>query len=261
MAAACLDRLHAATSMRLSSGEPLVPALGLGALTRLTLVHSGQCTKIDAKADPAAACLLGCGVMSGLGAAMHAGGIRRGDTVAVIGCGGVGNSAVVGAHLAGATQIVAVDIDSRKLTIAKELGATHVIDASQNDDIVGMIHELTGGLGVDVVIDAAGYPETWKQAFYSRAIGGTFVLVARPDSTMRLEMPLLDLFLRGGTYRTSWYGDCLPNRDFPALIDLYLQGRLPLDRFVTDRIEIDQVEEAFERMRRGDVLRSVVILD
>ncbi|MFF3868866.1 S-(hydroxymethyl)mycothiol dehydrogenase [Micromonospora sp. NPDC001898] len=258
---ACLDDLTASRPMTLTTGEPLGAALGIGAFARLTLVHAGQCTLVDKAVDPAAACLLGCGVMSGLGAAMRTGGVSPGDTVAVIGCGGVGCAAVAGARLAGATTIVAVDIDPRKLPMATQLGATHVVDASREPDVVSRIRQITGGLGADVTIDAAGSPETWSQAFHARSLGGTFVLVARPDSSMRLDMPLLDLFLRGGTYKTSWYGDCLPSRDMPMMVDLHLQGRLPLDLFVTERIGLGDVEVAFERMRRGDVLRSVVLLD
>ncbi|WP_174533561.1 S-(hydroxymethyl)mycothiol dehydrogenase [Micromonospora chalcea] len=261
MPEACLDEFTAGQPMTLTTGEPLGPALGIGAFARLTLVHAGQCTPVDKAVDPAAACLLGCGVMSGLGAARRTGGVSPGDTVAVIGCGGVGCAAVAGARLAGATTIVAVDIDPRKLPMATRFGATQVVDASREPDVVARIREITDGLGADVTIDAAGSPETWTQAFRARAIGGTFVLVARPDSSMRLEMPLLDLFLHGGTYKTSWYGDCLPSRDMPALVDLHLQGRLPLDLFVTERIGLGDVEVAFERMRRGEVLRSVVLLD
>ncbi|WNV82635.1 S-(hydroxymethyl)mycothiol dehydrogenase [Umezawaea sp. Da 62-37] len=255
---ACVDDFVADQRMTLATGEPLGAALGIGAFSELTLVHSGQCTPVDPRVDPAVAGLLGCGVMSGLGAAMHTGGVTRGDSVAVIGIGGVGGAAVAGAKLAGATRIIAVDVDARKLVHAKEFGATDVIDARTTDDVVAAIRALTEGLGADVVIDAAGFPETWRQAFYSRALGGTFVLVARPDAGMRLEMPLLDAFLRGGTYKTSWYGDCLPSRDFPALVDLHLQGNLPLEKFVTERISLADVEEAFTSMRRGDVLRSVV---
>ncbi|MEU4761940.1 S-(hydroxymethyl)mycothiol dehydrogenase [Actinosynnema sp. NPDC023794] len=256
---ACVDDHTASTKMTLTDGTPLQPALGIGAFTELTLVHAGQCTPVSPKADPAVAALLGCGVMSGLGAAMNTGGVTTGDTVAVIGVGGVGCAAVAGAKLAGATTIIAVDLDERKLCHARVLGATDVVDARQTPDVVAAIRALTDDLGADVVIDAAGTPETWRQAFYARALGGTFVLVARPDSGMRLEMPLLDTFLRNGTYRTSWYGDCLPSRDFAPLIDLHLQGRLPLDHFVTERIGVAEVEQAFTAMRSGDVLRSVVV--
>ncbi|MFB9462730.1 S-(hydroxymethyl)mycothiol dehydrogenase [Streptomyces cinereospinus] len=257
---ACVNELGATQKMTLTTGEPLTPALGIGALAELTLVHSGQCTPVDPAVDPAVAGLVGCGAMSGLGAALNTGNVRPGDSVAVIGVGGVGAAAVAGARLAGATRIIAADIDPRKLSWAAELGATDVIDVTSATDVVGAIKELTGGLGADVVIDAAGYPETWQQAFYARSIGGTFVLVARPDAGMRLEMPLLDAFLHGGTYKTCWYGDCLPSRDFPALVDLHLQGRLPLEQFVTERIGLTDVEKAFDSLRRGEVLRSVAVL-
>ncbi|ACU38478.1 S-(hydroxymethyl)mycothiol dehydrogenase [Actinosynnema mirum] len=260
-AEACVDDRTATTPMTLLDGTPLTPALGIGAFTELTLVHSGQCTPVNPAADPAVVCLLGCGVMSGLGAAMNTGGVRVGDTVAVIGVGGVGGAAVVGARLAGATTVVAVDRDERKRAVAHELGATDFVHAAEGVDVVARVRELTGGLGADVVVDAAGSEQTWRQAFYARALGGTFVLVARPDASMRLELPLLDAFLRNGTYRTSWYGDCLPSRDFPPLVELFLQDRLPLRRFVSERIGLGDVERAFESMRRGDVLRSVVLVD
>ncbi|MFI0470524.1 S-(hydroxymethyl)mycothiol dehydrogenase [Saccharopolyspora sp. 5N102] len=255
----CFDTYNAEQPMTLTDGTELTPALGIGAFADKTLVHAGQCTKVDPAADPAVAGLLGCGVMAGLGAAVNTGMVGRGDSVAVIGCGGVGDAAIAGARLAGAGTIIAVDRDERKLDWARELGATHVINAS-DIDAVEAIAELTGGFGADVVIDAVGRPETWKQAFYARDLAGTVVLVGVPTPDMRLEMPLLDFFARGGALKSSWYGDCLPERDFPMLIDLYLQGRLPLEKFVTERISLDEVEKAFHTMHSGEVLRSVVIL-
>ncbi|MEV5537102.1 S-(hydroxymethyl)mycothiol dehydrogenase [Saccharopolyspora shandongensis] len=255
----CFDTYNAEQPMTLTDGTELTPALGIGAFADKTLVHAGQCTKVDPAADPAVAGLLGCGVMAGLGAAVNTGGVGRGDSVAVIGCGGVGDAAIAGARLAGAGTIIAVDRDEKKLDWARELGATHVINAS-DIDAVEAIAELTGGFGADVVIDAVGRPETWKQAFYARDLAGTVVLVGVPTPDMRLEMPLLDFFARGGALKSSWYGDCLPERDFPMLIDLYLQGRLPLEKFVTERIGLDEVEKAFHTMHSGEVLRSVVIL-
>ncbi|MGN2640220.1 zinc-binding dehydrogenase [Nocardia takedensis] len=235
------------------------PALGIGAFAEKTLVAAGQCTKVDPAAPPQVAGLLGCGVMAGLGAALNTGGVGRGDTVAVIGCGGVGAAAVLGASLAGAARIVAVDVDQRKLTTATGFGATDTVLAGEGD-VVERIKDLTGGFGADVVIDAVGRPETYRQAFYARDLAGTVVLVGVPTPEMSLEMPLLHFFERGGALKSSWYGDCLPSRDFPMLIDLYLQGRLPLDAFVTETIALDQVEDAFGRMHHGDVLRSVVLL-
>jgi S-(hydroxymethyl)mycothiol dehydrogenase len=244
--------------MTLTDGTPLSPALGIGAFAEKTLVHAGQCTKVNPAARPAAVGLLGCGVMAGLGAAVNTGQVTRGDSVAVIGCGGVGDAAVAGAALAGATTIIAVDVDPRKLEWAKGFGATHTVNARETDPVEA-IRELTGGFGADVVIEAVGRPETYKQAFYARDLAGTVVLVGVPTPEMEIELPLLDVFGRGGALKSSWYGDCLPSRDFPALTDLYLQGRLDLDAFVTEEIALDRVEEAFAKMHHGDVLRSVVV--
>src|SRR3954471_3882184 len=254
----CFNTHNAAQKMTLTDGTALSPALGIGAFTQKTLVAAGQCTKVDPAAPAAAAGLLGCGVMAGIGAAINTGGITRGDTVAVFGCGGVGAAAVAGAALAGARTIVAVDVDARKLGAARRLGATHAVN-SREEDPVEAVKRLTGGVGADVVIEAVGRPETYKQAFYSRDLAGTVVLVGVPTPDMTLEMPLLDFFSHGGALKSSWYGDCLPSRDFPMLIDLYQQGRLDLDRFVSATITIDEVEDAFAAMHRGDVLRSVVV--
>jgi S-(hydroxymethyl)mycothiol dehydrogenase len=165
-----------------------------------------------------------------------------------------------GAALAGASPIIAVDIDPQKLQAATALGATHTVDSSSTDPIEA-IQALTGGFGADIVIEAVGRPETWKQAFYARDLAGTVVLVGVPTPDMKVpDIPLIDVFGRGGSLKSSWYGDCLPSRDFPMLVDLYQQGRLDLDAFVTEEIALDQVESAFELMHGGNVLRSVVVL-
>ncbi|WP_179472426.1 S-(hydroxymethyl)mycothiol dehydrogenase [Mycolicibacterium vinylchloridicum] len=255
----CFDTHNATQKMTLTDGTELTPALGIGAFADKTLVHEGQCTKVDPEADPAVAGLLGCGVMAGLGAAVNTGAISRDDTVAVIGCGGVGDAAIAGAALVGARTIIAVDTDNTKLDWARDFGATHTINAKELD-AVETIQDLTDGFGADVVIDAVGRPETWKQAFYARDLAGTVVLVGVPTPDMRLDMPLVDFFSRGGSLKSSWYGDCLPERDFPTLISLYRQGRLPLDKFVSERIGLDAIEDAFHKMHAGEVLRSVVIL-
>ncbi|GGO98892.1 S-(hydroxymethyl)mycothiol dehydrogenase [Wenjunlia tyrosinilytica] len=255
----CFSTHNATQRMTLLDGTPLSPALGIGAFAEKTLVAAGQCTKVDPAAPATAAGLLGCGVMAGFGAAVNTGGVGRGDSVAVIGCGGVGMAAVAGSVLAGAATVVAVDVDRRKLERARSMGATHTVDASSGD-VVEAIRELTGGFGADVVVEAVGRPETYRQAFYARDLAGTVVLVGVPTPQMTLELPLLDVFGRGGALKSSWYGDCLPSRDFPALIDLYLQGRFDLDAFVSETIGLSDVEKAFERMHAGDVLRSVVVL-
>ncbi|WP_323961657.1 S-(hydroxymethyl)mycothiol dehydrogenase [Arthrobacter sp. JZ12] len=255
----CFNTANATQKMTLEDGTELSPALGIGAFAEKTLVAAGQCTKVDPSADPAAVGLLGCGIMAGIGAAINTGNVRRGDSVAVIGCGGVGIAAIAGAKLAGATRIIAVDIDSRKLDLALGLGATHAVNSKETDP-VEEIRKLTDGFGANVVIDAVGRPETYKQAFYARDLAGTVVLVGVPTPEMTLELPLLDVFGRGGSLKSSWYGDCLPSRDFPMLVSHYQQGNLDLDAFVTERIKLDQVEEAFTKMHDGVVLRSVVEL-
>jgi S-(hydroxymethyl)mycothiol dehydrogenase len=258
----CFNTHNATQRMTLEDGTVLTPALGIGAFAEKTLVAAGQCTKVDRNAPPEVAGLLGCGVMAGLGAAMNTGAIRRGQSIAVIGCGGVGCAAIAGARLVGAARIIAIDVDERKLWTAKQFGATHTINSKglQLDAVVAAIQELTGGVGADVVVDAVGRVETFKQAFYGRDLAGTVVLVGVPTPEMTLDLPLIDVFGRGGAIKSSWYGDCLPSRDFPMLIDLFQQGRLPLDKFVSETIEIDEIEAAFEKMQSGEVLRSVVVL-
>ena len=255
----CFNTHNAKQKMTLTDGTELSPALGIGAFADKTLVHAGQCTKVDPAAPAAAAGLLGCGVMAGFGAAVNTGGVGRGDSVAVIGCGGVGNAAIAGAKVAGATTIVAVDVDDRKLEWARGFGATHTVNSREVDAVEG-VRAVTGGNGADVVIEAVGRPETYQQAFYMRDLAGTVVLVGVPTPDMTVELPLIEIFGRGGALKSSWYGDCLPSRDFPMLIDLYRQGRFDLDAFVSETISLDGVEAAFEKMHRGEVLRSVVEL-
>ena len=254
----CFNTHNATQKMTLEDGTELSAALGIGAFAEKTLVAAGQCTKVDAQAPATVAGLLGCGVMAGLGAAINTGAVGRGDSVAVIGCGGVGMAAIAGAQLAGAARIIAIDVDDRKLALAREFGAHELINSTATDPVEA-IQAATGGFGADVVVDAVGLPETYQQAFYGRDLAGTVVLVGVPRPEARLELPLLDVFGRGGALKSSWYGDCLPSRDFPMLIDLYRQGRLPLDRFVSETIGIGDIEAAFEKMHRGDVLRSVVV--
>jgi S-(hydroxymethyl)mycothiol dehydrogenase len=254
----CFASRNAQQKMTRQDGTPLSAAIGIGAFAELSLVAAGQAVKVNPAARPEAAGLVGCGLMAGLGAAINTAGVSRGDSVAVIGCGGVGNAAIAGAKLAGAHTIIGVDVDDRKLEWARQFGATHTIN-SRHTDPVQAIRDLTGGNGVNVAIEAVGKPETYTQAFYARDYAGTVVLVGVPSPEMKIELPLLEVFGRGGALKSSWYGDCLPTRDFPMLIDLYLQGRLDLDRFVSETITVDKVEEAFHKMERGEVLRSVVV--
>jgi S-(hydroxymethyl)mycothiol dehydrogenase len=255
----CFATHNATQKMTLADGTVLSPALGIGAFAEKTLVAAGQCTKVSPQVRPEVAGLLGCGVMAGIGASLLTGEVGPGDSVAVFGCGGVGCAAVVGARLAGASTIIAIDLDPRKLTVATEFGATHTVDASAGG-VVEAVQAATDGNGADVCIEAVGNPAVLEQAFYARDLAGTVVQVGVPTPDMRIDLPMIDFFGRGGRLKPSWYGDCLPSRDFPMLIDLYLQGRLDLDRFVSETITLDDVEEAFHRMERGEVLRSVVVV-
>ncbi|MEA2505841.1 MAG: S-(hydroxymethyl)mycothiol dehydrogenase [Actinomycetota bacterium] len=255
----CFGSLNAIQPMTLTDGTPLSPALGIGAFAEKSLISAKQAVKVDARAKPEVAGLVGCGVMAGYGAAVNTGQVAAGETVAVFGCGGVGDAAVAGAALSGARMIIAVDIDAAKLRLAERFGATDTVDSSQADPVEA-IRALTGGLGVDVAIEAVGRPEVFEQAFYSRDLAGRLVQVGVPDPSMKYELPLLEFFGRGGSLKPSWYGDCLPTRDFPHLIDLYLKGRFDLGGFVSETIALDQVENAFAKMKEGGVLRSVVVL-
>jgi S-(hydroxymethyl)mycothiol dehydrogenase len=255
----CFDSRNAVQPMTLADGTELSPALGIGAFADRTLVAAGQCVKVDPQVRPEVAGLVGCGIMAGIGAAINTGGVSRGDTVAVFGCGGVGDAAIAGARLAGARTIIAVDLDDRKLEWARGFGATHTVNAG-SEDPVERIRALTGGFGVDVAIEAVGRPETFLQAFSARDHAGTVVVVGVPDPSMTVELPMIELFGRGGAIKPSWYGDCLPTRDFPIVIDAHLAGRIDLERFVTETIALDAVEDAFGAMHRGEVLRSVVVL-
>jgi len=255
----CFDTHNASQKMTLTDGTELSPALGIGAFCEKTLVHQGQCTKVDPAAPASVAGLLGCGVMAGIGAAINTGGVRHGHSVAVFGCGGVGDAAIAGSKLAGASTIIAVDIDDRKLEWAQEFGATHVCNSATTDP-VEFIRSVTDGNGADVCIEAIGHPEVYKQCFEARDLAGTVVLVGVPNPEMTVELPFIEIFGRGGALKSSWYGDCLPERDFPMLIELYLQGRLDLGRFVSETIGLSDVEQAFHNMEQGEVLRSVVVL-
>jgi S-(hydroxymethyl)mycothiol dehydrogenase len=246
--------------MKTLDGQTLTPVLGIGTFCTHTLVHSRQCIPYPAELPAEQMSLIGCGVMTGVGAALYTAGVRPGTSVAVFGCGGVGDSVIMGARLAGATTIIGVDIDPRKLQWAKEFGATHVVDARQGDP-VEQVKALTGGNGVNYAFEAVGKPETTMQAIFCRDLAGTCVIIGVAGPQSKLEnLPLGKLFDLGGHIRPSWYGDCLPTRDFPLLAAWYQEGRLDLDRVVTRVISLEEAEEGFHAMERGETLRSVIRL-
>jgi S-(hydroxymethyl)mycothiol dehydrogenase len=253
----CAASLNAQPRMRTPDGKTLTPALGIGTFCTHTVVAAYQAIPVTRDIPPAQACLIGCGVMTGVGAALYTAGVRRGSTVAVFGCGGVGASVIQGARLARARQIIGVDVTENKLEWARQFGATHTVDASKTDP-VERIKELTGGNGVDYSFEAAGRVDTLENALWSRDLAGTCVLIGVPAPSAKLELPLLRFFGLGGSLRVSWYGDCLPSRDFPLLSDWYVKGELNLDDVVTSRISINDTEDAFHAMHEGKVLRSVI---
>ena len=256
----CSASLNAEPRMRTARDNiALSPAIGIGTFCDRTVVSAVQAVKVPETCPPEQACLLGCGVTTGIGAALYTAGVRRGSTVAVYGCGGIGCSVIMGAKIAHASRIIGVDIQANKLQWAKEFGATDVIDATQGDPVQA-IKDLTGGNGVDYSFEAVGTPQTLLQALWSRDLAGTCTLIGVPDPTMVVELPMLQFFGLGGSLRVSWYGDCLPSRDFPMLAGWYSQGQLDLDRVVSRIISIGETEEAFEAMERGETLRSVIRL-
>lgn len=257
----CAASLNAEKRLRDRDGALLNPVLGIGTFCTHTLVHAKQCVPYDPALPAAQMSLIGCGVMTGIGAALYSAGVRPGTSVAVFGCGGVGDSIIMGARLAGATTVVGVDIDPVKLEWARGFGATHTVNAGDGDPVAA-IKELTGGFGVDYSFEAVGRPETTLQAILSRDLAGTCVIVgvAGPNSEIA-SFPLGRFFDLGGSLRVSWYGDCLPTRDFPLLADWYRQGKLDLDGIVSRTIGLEEVEDAFHAMERGETLRSVIVFE
>jgi S-(hydroxymethyl)mycothiol dehydrogenase len=253
----CAASLNAHQGMRTSDGETLTPILGIGTFCTHTLVHARQCIPIDEGLPPEQMSLIGCGVMTGVGAALYTANVQPGQSVAVIGCGGVGDSVIMGARLAGATTIIAVDVDPRKLEWAEEFGATHTVNA-RDGDTVAKIKEITGGYGVNASFEAVGRAETIETAIMCRDLAGTCVVIGVADQQATLDLPIAKFFDIGGSLRVSWYGDCLPTRDFPLLADWYAHGQLDLDRIVTRVISLEESEEAFHAMERGETLRSVI---
>ena len=258
----CFATHNATQKMTLEDGTELTPALGIGSFAEKTLVAAGQCTKITADISPeqyAAIGLLGCGVTAGLGAVLNTGALKRGESVAVIGCGGVGTAAIAGAQLGGATTIIAVDIDDDKLERARQQGATHTVNSAKVDPgrgYSGTDRRVWCGSGNR----CSRYRPHLQTGFEARDLAGRVVLVGVPEPGTTWDIPLDEVFGRGGSIKSAWYGDTLPSRDFPEFVDQYLLGRLDLDGFVSERIKLEDVNDAFETMKTGRVLRSVVEL-
>jgi S-(hydroxymethyl)mycothiol dehydrogenase len=254
----CSASLNATGKMYTTQGEQLTAVLGIGTFCTHTLVHGKQAIPVSSDLPPAQMSLIGCGVMTGVGAALYSADVKPGTSAAVFGCGGVGDSVIQGARLAGATTIIAVDLDPQKLEWAKQFGATHTVNASEVDPVAA-IKEITGGFGADYTFEAVGIAQTLEQALWSRDLSGTCVFIGVPGPGPTMTLDLQRFFDLGGNLRPCWYGDCLPTRDFPLLANWYSQGQLKLDELVTKKITLEETEESFEAMKRGETLRSVIM--
>lgn len=254
----CAASLNGQPRQHTLQGTYPPPIMGLGTFATHTVVHAAQAVRVPPDIPPAQACLIACGVMTGVGAVFYTAGVRPGSTVAVFGAGAVGTSVIQGARLAHASKIIAVDVVPHKLEWARRFGATHTVNAADGD-AVEQVRALTDGLGVDYAFECVGHPAVLRQVLDSRDLAGVAVLIGVPGAGSTLAIDLPALFSRGGSLRVSWYGDCLPSRDFPLLAEWYLRGELLLDELITRRIALADVEASFGAMERGEVLRSVIV--
>jgi S-(hydroxymethyl)mycothiol dehydrogenase len=253
----CIRPATAGARMRTKDGAVLQGVLGLGTFATHTVVAAAQAIPVASDLAPEATCLIGCAVATGVGAALFAAQVRMGSSVAVFGCGAVGINVIQGARLAHARRIIGVDLVPEKLHWATRFGATDVVDGSQGD-AAAQIRELTDG-GVDYAFEAVGAASALEQSLRSCALAGECTMIGVPHPTAELTLSMASFFYRRTRLRSTFYGDCIPARDFPLLVDWYRQGKLYLDDLVTERIGLDQVEEAFAAMQHGKGLRSVIV--
>ena len=240
-------------------GAPLFQMCGTGTFSEETVVPATSAVRIPHDVPLDVAALLGCAVLTGVGAALNTAAVRPGDAVAVVGCGGVGLNVIQGARIAGAETIVAVDVHPAKLAVAEALGATACVDASKTEP-VNAVRDLTGQRGADVAFEALGQGRTIDQVVEMTRRGGQAVLVGIPRMDVVVSMPaMLGLVLSERTVKGCWYGSSDIRRDVPRLVDLYRDGRLRLDELVTRRIDLSEVNEALAAMERGEVARSVIV--
>ena len=245
-------------SRRLRKGDQEIGHFGrLAAFADQVVVHESQAIPIRRDMPLDRAALIGCGVMTGVGAVLNTANVEAGATMAVFGTGGVGLSAVQGGVLAGATQIVAVDLLDNKLEYAKQLGATHTINASREDPVAAIL-ELTGGFGLDYAFDAIGRPAVSRQAFDAVRRGGTAVVVGVLPTGSEISVPGATA---AKTLKGCVMGSQRPPIDFPRLVELYLQGRLKLDEMISERYPLEQINEAYAALARGSNARGIIVMD
>jgi S-(hydroxymethyl)glutathione dehydrogenase / alcohol dehydrogenase len=242
-------------------GVGIMRMAGVASFAERTVVRATSAIKIREDIPLDRACLVGCGVTTGVGAAMNTAKIRPGETVAVFGCGGVGLNVIQGAVLCGASRVIAVDLMQQKLDMAKQFGATDVVNAKSTPDVPDAIRSLTGGLGVDYAFEVIGVPQIVTQAFMSIKRGGKAVVVGVIPMGQEVSVPGVMLALEEKSVVGSLYGSANLRRDMPRLLDLYMQKKLKIDELVSRRIKLDAVNSAFEAMEKGEVARSVIMYD
>jgi Zn-dependent alcohol dehydrogenase len=243
------------------AGEPLHHHLGVSAFAELTVVSARSAVRVDRDLPSEVAALFGCAVTTGVGAIVNTAGVRAGESVAIVGLGGVGLAALLGALTAGAHPVIAIDTLPAKLDRARELGATHTVLAGETD-AVAVVRELTGG-GVRYAIETAGHEGALALAYAVTARGGTTVTVGLPGPRAMFAVPAVGLVAEERTVKGSYLGSAVPSRDVPRYVALHRAGRLPVERLLSHRLRLDerQLAAAFDRLASGEALRQVVLFD
>lgn len=250
--------LGGARRLGTAAGEPVHHHLGVSAFAEHIVVSARSAVRVDPELPWELAALFGCAVLTGVGAVVNSADPAPGESVAVLGLGGVGQAAVLGAVLAGAAPIVAVDRVAAKLELARELGATHVVDAGA-EDVAAAIREITGG-GVHHAVETVGSAAVLAQAYAATRRGGTTVTVGLPHPEQELSIPAVSLVAEERTLKGSYLGTCVPERDIPRFVALHREGRLPVERLLSHRLTLDELNEGFDRLARGEAVRQVVLL-
>lgn len=238
--------------------EPIHHHLGVSGFAEYTVVSVRSAIRIDADLAPEIAALFGCAVMTGVGAVVNTAGVAPGESVAVFGLGGVGLAALLGARLAGAYPLVAVDVLESKLALARELGATHLVQPLPGEDTAAAVREATAG-GADYAIESVGHEQVLAQAYAATRRGGTTVTVGLPHPARQFAVPAVSLVAEERTVKGSYLGSCVPGRDIPRFVALYRAGRLPVDRLLTHTLALDDINAGFDRLAAGQVVRQAVL--
>ncbi|HEU4376497.1 MAG TPA: zinc-dependent alcohol dehydrogenase family protein [Telluria sp.] len=240
-------------------GEEINHHMGVSAFADHAVVSRNSCVRIDADIDPAEAALFGCAVLTGAGAVINTARVQAGTTVAVLGLGGVGLCAMLGALAAGARQVIAIDLHDSKLELARSLGATATVNA-RDPDAVAQVKALTGG-GVDYAFEMAGSVQAMEAAYRMTRRGGTTVTAGLPHPSDNWPLQQVSLVAEERTVKGSYIGSCVPLRDVPRYIGLYLAGKLPIDRLMGERMALADINRGFDRLAAGESLRDLIIFD